>query len=134
MPSPVPGSGASTRTGESYVEATGEESTVEGLHLLFFHPDDHGNGAFVASASATLQGAGLKQNTISVTLPSEIQPAHEYSVLVVANLARYITDPVDLPPTRLLSGRKPTARHGRSSGLSSHQHRNLCFSPTDDCP
>lgn len=85
-------SGASTRTGESYVEATGEESTIEGLHLLFFNPDDHGNGAFVASTSATLQDASLKQNTISVTLPTEIQELHEYSVLVVANLAKYITD------------------------------------------
>lgn len=89
-------SGVSTRSGGSYVEATGEESTVDGLHLLFFTPDDHGNGAFAASASATLQDASLKQNTISVTLPPEIQLAHEYSVLVVANLARYITDSGDL--------------------------------------
>lgn len=88
--------GGSTRADASYVEATGNESVVDGLHLLFFNPDNHGNGTFVASASATLKDANLKQNTISVTMPSEVLLAREYSVLVVANLTKYLTVPADL--------------------------------------
>lgn len=87
---------ASTRADVSYVESTGTESTVDGLHLLFFNPDDHGNGTFVATASATLKDANLKQNTITVALPTEIKTKDEYSVLVVANLAKYITVAADL--------------------------------------
>lgn len=87
---------AATRADVSYVESTGTESTVDGLHLLFFNPDDHGNGTFVATASATLKDANLKQNTITVTLPMEIKTDSEYSVLVVANLAKYITVAADL--------------------------------------
>ena len=89
-------SSAGTRADVSYVEATGTESTVDGLHLLFFTPDEHGNGAFVATATATLQGASLKQNTITVTLPAEVKTENEYSVLVVANLSKYITVAADL--------------------------------------
>lgn len=87
--------GVFTRAGGSYVEATGNESVVDGLHLLFFTPDDHGNGTFVASAEAALKDASLKQNTVTVTMPAEVQTDREYSVLVVANLARYLTDPVN---------------------------------------
>lgn len=87
---------AATRADVSYVESTGTESTVDGLHLLFFNPDSHGNGTFVATASATLKDANLKQNTITVTLPTEIKTDSEYSVLVVANLAKYITEAADL--------------------------------------
>lgn len=87
---------AATRADVSYVESTGTESTVDGLHLLFFNPDDHGNGTFVATASATLKDANLKQNTITVALPTEIKTDSEYSVLVVANLAKYITVAADL--------------------------------------
>lgn len=88
--------GGSTRADAPYVEATGTESVVDGLHLLFFEPDEHGNGIFVASASATLKDASLKQNTITVTLPPEVPADREYRVLVVANLARYIIDPDNL--------------------------------------
>lgn len=89
-------SGAATRSDVSYVEAIGTESTVDGLHLLFFNPDDHGNGTFVATASATLKDASLKQNTITVTLPAEVKTENDYSVLVVANLAKYILVADDL--------------------------------------
>lgn len=89
-------SGAATRADVSYVEAIGTESTVDGLHLLFFNPDDHGNGTFVATASATLKDASLKQNTITVTLPAEVKTENDYSVLVVANLAKYIPVADDL--------------------------------------
>lgn len=89
-------SGGATRADLSYVEATGTESNVDGLHLLFFNPDDHGNGAFVATASATLKDASLKQNTITVSLPAEVKTENEYSVLVVANLAKYIPVATDL--------------------------------------
>ena len=91
----IPDAVTGTRAGASYVEATGNESVVEGLHLLFFNPDAHGNGTFVASAEATLKDASLKQNTVTVTMPAEVQPDREYSVLVVANLARYLTDPIN---------------------------------------
>lgn len=87
----IPDATAGTRADAPYVEATGTESVVDGLHLLFFEPDEHGNGIFVASASATLKDASLKQNTITVTLPPEVLPDHEYRVLVVANLAKYLT-------------------------------------------
>lgn len=87
---------ADTPADVTYVEATGTESTVDGLHLLFFNTDDHGNGTFVASAAATLKDANLKQNTITVALPTEIKTEDEYSVLVVANLAKYITVAADL--------------------------------------
>ncbi len=86
----------STRADASYVEATGEESTVDGLHLLFFNPDDHGNGTFVATASATLKDASLKQNTITVSLPAEVKTENEYSTLIVANLAKYIPVAADI--------------------------------------
>nr|DAU81555.1 MAG TPA: putative cell adhesion protein [Caudoviricetes sp.] len=86
----IPDATVGTRSDVSYVEATGTESTVDGLHLLFFNPDNHGNGTFVATASATLKDASLKQNTITVTLPAEVKTENEYSVLVVANLAKYI--------------------------------------------
>lgn len=88
----IPDAAIDTRAA-SYVEATGNESVVDGLHLLFFHSDNHGNGSFVASASATLKDADLKQNSISVTLPGAIVENDEYSVLVVANLARYTSVP-----------------------------------------
>lgn len=88
----IPDAIAATRA-SSFVEATGDESTVDGLHLLFFEADTHGNGAFVASASATLKDASLKQNSITVTLPSAIDADKEYSVLVVANLSRYTAAP-----------------------------------------
>lgn len=87
---------AGTPADVTYVEATGNESVVDGLHLLFFNPDDHGNGTFVASASATLKDASLKQNTITVALPAEVKTENEYSVLVVANLAKYIPVAADL--------------------------------------
>lgn len=87
---------ADTPADATYVEATGTESTVDGLHLLFFNTDNHGNGTFVASAAATLKDANLKQNTITVALPTEIKTEDEYSVLVVANLAKYITVAADL--------------------------------------
>lgn len=98
IPDAVAGTRAdgSTRAGGSYVEATGNESTVDGLHLLFFNSDVHGNGSFVASASATLKDANLKQNTVTVAIPAQVQNDREYSVLVVANLARYLTDPGNL--------------------------------------
>ena len=83
----IPDATVGTRSDVSYVEATGTESTVDGLHLLFFNPDNHGNGTFVAT---TLKDASLKQNTITVTLPAEVKTENEYSVLVVANLAKYI--------------------------------------------
>lgn len=92
----IPDAVAGTRSGGSYVESTGNESVVDGLHLLFFNSDAHGNGSFVASAEATLKDANLKQNTVTVTMPPEVQPDREYSVLVVANLARYLTDPGNL--------------------------------------
>ncbi|MEB3373941.1 hypothetical protein SFC43_13840 [Bacteroides sp. CR5/BHMF/2] len=43
-----------------------------------------------------MQGASLKQNTITVTLPAEVKTENEYSVLVVANLSKYITVAADL--------------------------------------
>lgn len=88
----IPDATTATRAA-SYIEASGNESTVDGLHLLFFDADTHGNGAFVASASATLKDADLKQNRISVSLPIEIEEEKEYSVLVIANLAKYTTNP-----------------------------------------
>lgn len=84
---------AVTRSEASYVEATGTESTVDGLHLLFFASDAHGNGRYVARASATLEGASLKQNSVKVTLPSGVNASGEYDVLVVANLAKYAIAP-----------------------------------------
>ena len=88
--------GGGTTRAVNYVEATARESTVNGLHLLFFHSDSHGNGTFVASATAMLKDASLKQNSITVTLPAEINTAGEYAVLVIANLAEYITDTGEL--------------------------------------
>ena len=88
--------GAPNRPRASYVESTGNESTVDGLHLLFFNSDTHGNGSFVASASATLKDANLKQNTVTVAMPAEVRPDREYGVLVVANLAKFLTDPGNL--------------------------------------
>lgn len=82
--------GGTTRA-VNYVEATAQESTVNGLHLLFFNSDSHGNGTFVATATATLKDASLKQNSITVTLPPEVNTANEYAVLVIANLANYMT-------------------------------------------
>lgn len=87
--------GGTTRA-VNYVEATAQESTVNGLHLLFFNSDTHGNGTFVAIATATLKDASLKQNSITVTLPAEINTANEYAVLVIANLADYMTDAGEL--------------------------------------
>lgn len=92
----IPDAAAGTRAGGSYVEATGNESVVDGLHLLFFNSDTHGNGSFVASASATLKDANLKQNTVIVAMPPVVRPDREYSVLVVANLAKYLTAPDNL--------------------------------------
>lgn len=92
----IPDATTGTRADASFVESTGNESVVSGLHLFFFDPDDHDNGAFVASASATLKDANLKQNTITVALPAGIQPENEYRVLVVANLAKYIIVADDL--------------------------------------
>lgn len=83
--------GAVTRAG-NYVESAANESKVDGLHLLFFEADAHGNGAFVAVASAALKDADLKQNAVIVTLPAEVNETDEYAVLVIANLASYITD------------------------------------------
>lgn len=83
--------GGGTTRAVNYVEATAKESTVNGLHLLFFNPDAHGNGTFVASAAAMLKDASLKQNRITVTLPPEVNTANEYAVLVIASLADYIT-------------------------------------------
>ena len=83
--------GGTTRA-VNYVEATAQESTVNGLHLLFFNSDSHGNGTFVATATATLKDASLKQNSITVTLPPEVNTANEYAVLVIANLADYMTN------------------------------------------
>lgn len=83
--------GSSTRA-VNYVESTAGESTVSGLHLLFFNSDAHGNGAFVSSAAATLKDSDLKQNSITVTLPAAVQTANEYDVLVIANLANSITN------------------------------------------
>lgn len=87
----IPDATIGTRADASYVESTGNESVVSGLHLLFFYPDEHGNGAFVASASAALEDADLKQNTITVGLPDAVKLENEYNVLVVANLTEYIT-------------------------------------------
>lgn len=92
----IPDATTGTRADLSYVEATGTESTVDGLHLLFFNPDNHGNGSYVAAASATLKDASLKQNTITVTLPAEVKTENEYSTLIVANLAKYIPVAADL--------------------------------------
>lgn len=92
----IPDAINATRAESSYIEAIGHESTVDGLHLLFFNPDEHGNGTFVASVSATLQGSNLKQNTISVTLPSTVKEEKEYNVLVVANLVKYTANLTDL--------------------------------------
>lgn len=89
----IPDAEAATRAASSFVEATGNESVVDGLHLLFFEPDAHGNGAYVATASATLKDANLKQNMITVTLPPAVVKANEYSVLVVANLAKFTAAP-----------------------------------------
>ena len=89
IPDAIGGDG--TTRAVNYVESTARESTVNGLHLLFFHSDSHGNGTFVASASATLKDANLKQNSITVTLPAGVNEANEYAVLVIANLADYIT-------------------------------------------
>ena len=60
----IPDATTGTRADLSYVEATGTESTVDGLHLLFFNPDDHGNGTFVATASATLKDASLSPRVV----------------------------------------------------------------------
>lgn len=88
----IPDAIAATRAA-SYVEATGTESVVSGLHLFFFNPDEHGNGKFVASASATLKDDDLKQSSVTVTLPtSSVKTENEYPVLVAANLADYFTD------------------------------------------
>lgn len=84
-----------TRAADSYVKATGNESTVEGLYLLFFEADKHDNGAFVVAAEASLEGASLKQNSISVAMPGGIDEAKEYSILVIANLKKYETSPAD---------------------------------------
>lgn len=89
----IPDAEAATRAASSYVEATGNESVVDGLHLLFFESDAHGNGAYVAAASAILKDANLKQNIITVTLPPAVVKANEYNVLVVANLAKFSTTP-----------------------------------------
>ena len=89
----IPDAEAATRAASSYVEATGNESVVDGLHLLFFESDAHGNGAYVAAASATLKDANLKQNMITVTLPAAVLKANEYSVLVIANLAKFTATP-----------------------------------------
>lgn len=91
IPDAIAGGLAATRA-VNYVESTAQESTVSGLHLLFFHPDAHGNGTFVASAPATLKDANLKQNSISVVPPAAVKLADEYAVLVIANLANSMTD------------------------------------------
>lgn len=83
--------GGTTRAG-NYVESAANESKVNGLHLLFFEADAHGNGAFTAFAAATLKDTDLKQNSITVSLPAEVELGKEYAVLVIANLADYITD------------------------------------------
>lgn len=92
----IPDATSGTRADAPYVEATGTESIVDGLHLFFFNHEEHGNGAFVTTASTTLHGADLKQNTITVALSGEVQTENEYDVLVVANLACYITGTDDL--------------------------------------
>lgn len=97
IPDATVGSSTSTRAGDgSYVEATLEENTVDGLHLFFFESDAHGNGKFIASATATLEDANLKNNTITLTLPPQLDNKKDYSVLVIANLAKYFTKQADL--------------------------------------
>lgn len=91
IPDAIAGGSAATRA-VNYVESTAQESTVNGLHLLFFNSDAHGNGTFVASTTAALKDANLKQNSITVTLPTGVTQANEYAVLVIANLANSMTD------------------------------------------
>lgn len=103
IPDAIAGGGSARADGSpdftravNYVESTANESVVSGLHLLFFNSDAHGNGTFVASASAGLKDSDLKQNSITVILPSAVQPANEYAVLVIANLANSITNSSEL--------------------------------------
>ncbi|MCD8184189.1 MAG: hypothetical protein LUE99_15145 [Bacteroides sp.] len=79
--------GADTRADASYVVATAEENKIDNLYLLFFNPDEHGNGAYVGRATANVSSINLKSNTVNVDLTSgNIKPENEYSVLVIANL------------------------------------------------
>lgn len=80
-------------TRADYIKASESECAVAGLQLLFFNLDTHGNGSFVASASATLKGGSLKHDSITVTLPSVVEENNEYSVLVIANLEKYMSNP-----------------------------------------
>lgn len=87
----IPNATSTATRAASYVEPTGKESTVEGLHLLFFRQDDHGNGGFVASAAATLTASDQKENSINFTLPDGTDAETDYDVLVVANLSAYLS-------------------------------------------
>lgn len=86
----IPDGTVPTRAG--YMESTARESAVNDLYLLFFETDTHGNGAYVARAGATLEDATIKKNTVSFTLPGNVQADKDYEVLVVANLIKYSGD------------------------------------------
>lgn len=77
-----------------YVTATGNESRVADLQLFFFGRDDHGNGTYVATLTATpaQPTTGTTERIdITYTPASGIDPATNYNVLVVANLGQYLT-------------------------------------------
>lgn len=83
-----------TRTAD-YVIAVGNESRVADLQLLFFTYDDHGNGTYITSLKATpaQPTIGTSETTdVTYTAASGIDEKTDYRVLIIANLAQYLSD------------------------------------------
>lgn len=78
-----------------YVTAVGNESRVADLRLLFFTYDEHGNGTYVTSLTATpaQPTTGTSEKTdVTYTAGSGIDDATDYRVLIIANLGQYLGD------------------------------------------
>lgn len=77
-----------------YVTAVGNESRVADIQLLFFANDDHGNGTYITTLTATpvQPTTGTSEKTdVTYTAASGIDEATDYRVLAVANLGKYLT-------------------------------------------
>ena len=77
-----------------YVTAVGNESRVADIQLLFFANDDHGNGVYITTLTATpvQPTTGTSEKTdVTYTAGSGIDDATDYHVLVIANLGRYLS-------------------------------------------
>lgn len=77
-----------------YVTAVGNESRVADIQLLFFANDDHGNGVYITTLTATpvQPTTGTSEKTdVAYTAGSGIDDATDYHVLAIANLGRYFS-------------------------------------------